>query len=132
MPTSVGMGPRDADLIIRSSGNLTSTETISKTNFPRRGGNPKENALGLYVRVPSVSGTSPTLKVTYKVTTTNKKLEVTHTVNITAAGLYHLPIPQHDGDSVDVVLSVGGTSPNFGVTEVWMAQNDDVPKVPAG
>lgn len=126
-------GPRDADMILRvgSAGDLTGTETKSKT-LPA--GIYMTRPLCVKVLVPSQSGTSPTLKVTAKFTTDGKEIEVTHTENIDDATTYPfllvLPLPHTDDTALSVVLTVGGTSPDFGAVDVWL-EGQELAKVPA-
>ncbi len=126
-------GPRDADMIIRvgSSGDLTATETKSKT-LPA--GIFMTRPLCLKVLVPSQAGTTPTLVVTAKFTTDGKEIEVTHTQNLDDAETYPftvvLPLPHTDDTALDVVFTVGGSSPDFGAVEAWL-EGQELAKVPA-
>lgn len=126
-------GPRDNAKILRdsTSGNLTATENLTVTI---EGGVHKTSPLQVAVAVPSQSGTSPTLKVTAKSLTDGKEIEVTHTENIDDATSYpfelRLPLPLSDDSSWQVDLVVGGSSPNFGATEVWL-ESAELAKVPA-
>lgn len=126
-------GPRDADMIIRvgSSSDLTATETKSKT-LP--GGTFMTRPLCLKVLVPSQAGTTPTLVVTAKFTTDGKEIEVTHTENIDSATTFPftlvLPLPHTDDTALDVVFTVGGTTPDFGAVEAWL-EGQELANVPA-
>lgn len=124
-------GPRDNSVVLRSTGSLTATETLAVTI---RGGVHKQQPLAARVLVPSQSGTTPTLKVTAQSLTDGKEIEVTHTENIDAATTFPfeliLPLPPSDDTSWQVVLTVGGTTPNFGVVEVWL-EASELSKVPA-
>ena len=126
-------GPRDADMIIRtgSAADLTATETKSKT-LP--GGIFMTRPLCLKVLVPSQAGTTPTLVVTAKFTTDGKQIEVTHTQNLDDATTYPftlvLPLPHTDDTALDVVFTVGGTSPDFGAVEAWL-EGQELANVPA-
>ncbi len=116
-------GPRDADMIVRvgSSGDLTATETKSITVT---GGIYMTRPLALRVLVPSQAGTTPTLVITAKFTTDGKEIEVVHTENIDDASTFPftlvLPLPPTSDESLDVVFTVGGTSPDFGAVEAWL------------
>lgn len=131
-------GPRDSSLDLRTSsdGDLTADETLTLT---LRGGNSKENLLSLHVLVPDASETSDTLKVTYKVTTSNYKIEVTHTDLITVGTHtfpFHLvlPLPPHTQEDVSVALDVtdddAGGDVDFGEVLVWL-EGWDVQAVPS-
>ncbi len=115
--------PRDSDKIVRvgADADLTSTETLA---FTLEGGSYFTRPFTLRVLVPSQAGTTPTLKVTVQTLTDGKEIEVTHTENIDAATTYPfdlvLPLPPSDDTSWQVVLTVGGTTPDFGATEVWI------------
>lgn len=120
-----GIGPRDASLILRSSadGNLTGTETDTVTMTK---GIAVQRPLAVNVVVPQAS-TSDTLKVTAKCTTAKKKIEVTHTdvIDDNSTFPYHLilPLSPSDGDTWDVVLTITGSSVNFGEVDVWIEQS---------
>ena len=125
-------GPRDADMIIRTSTdpNLTATETKTKT-LPA--GIFQTMRLCLKVLVPSQAGTTPTLVVTAKFTTDGKEIEVTHTQNIDASSGFPfplvLPLPFTDDTALSVVFTVGGTTPDFGAVQAWL-EREEVAKVP--
>lgn len=119
-------GPRDAELVLRVASALTATETKTTT---LKGGIKQTNPLAVYVRCPTApTGTSPTLKVTAKSTTADKKFEVTHTDNIDGSDTYPLtvvlPLPYTDAPDWSVVLTVGGTTPSFANVEVWLERAD--------
>jgi len=105
----------DAKLVIRDgSTNLTATETSAAfaiNGTPLRG-------LELNVVVPQATGTSPTLAVKIQEATSTGGTHYdcrVYPVNITAAGEYKLRFNLDKGyKSIKVVLTVGGTSPNFG------------------
>lgn len=131
MPGAVnGLGPRDVDLILRvgaTEGNLTADETDTKT---LANGVPVSKPLAVAVLVPQKSGTD-TLKVTAKITTAGKKIEVTHTDNIDDGTTYPfvliLPLPPVPGPdltlSVDYnVTDVDGGGVNFGEVQAWVEQ----------
>lgn len=125
-------GPRDDSLILRNDGsNLESTETDTVTIS---GGVAIVRPLSVHVIVPSQSGTSPTLVVTAKCTTSGKEIEVTHTNAIDDGSTFPfhliLPLPPVNGAAWSVVLTVAGTSPNFGAVEAWM-ENSELANVPA-
>ena len=125
-------GPRDDSLVLRSDGsNLTSTETDTVTIT---GGIAVVRPLAVHVTVPSQSGTTPTLKVTAQCTEDGESIEVTHTDNIDDATTFPfeliLPMPPSIGEAWDVVLTVGGTSPNFGAVESWI-ESSELANVPA-
>lgn len=117
----------DSLLVIRDgTTNLTATETIPAAGLnipftPLRG-------LDLNVVVPSVSGTSPTLAVKVQEATTSGGTyndRAVYPVNITAAGEYNLRFHLDKGFSfIKVVLTVGGTTPNFGGTIVRVGMDE--------
>lgn len=114
-------------LIIRDgSTNLTATETIPAAGFnipftPLRG-------LDLNIVVPSVSGTGPTLAVSLQEAATSGGTYNTfrqYPVNITAAGEYNMRFHlDKTYQFIKVVLTVGGTTPNFGGTIVRVGMDE--------
>lgn len=119
-------GPRDTDLILRDgSTDLDATETVTLT---MTGGHPRERSLAVNVLIPSQSGTSPTLAIVAKFTDTNRKIEVTHTDSIDDSGTYpklvSLPLPPTLASALSVVLTLAGTSPDFGAVQVWLERAD--------
>ena len=115
--------PRDADKIIRvgADADLTATETIP---FTLEAGVPFVRPSSLVVLVPSQTGTNPTLVVTVQAVTDGEEIEVTHTENIDSSSTFPfllvLPLPPSDDTAWQVVLTVGGTTPDFGAVEVWI------------
>lgn len=143
MPGAVnGIGPRDADLVLRvgaTEGNLTADETDTKT-LPN--GVPVTKPMSVVVLIPQKSsletGGGDTMRITAKITTTNKKVEVTHTDLVKTGDTYPqvviLPLPPVPGP--DLTLSVtydvtdGGTDGvNFGEVQAWVEGGSQV-KVP--
>ena len=125
-------GPREDTLILRNDGsNLTSTETDTVT---LSGGVGIVRPLAVNVVVPSQSGTTPTLKVTAQCTEDGESIEVTHTDTIDDATTFPfhlvLPLPPSKGEAWSVVLTVGGTSPNFGAVEARI-EDSELANVPA-
>ncbi len=115
-------GPRDNALVLRdtSDGNLTATETDTVTMTK---GVAVTRPLAVNVIVPQAS-TSDTLKVTAKCTTSGEEIEVTHTnvIDDNSTFPYHLilPLPASIGSAWSVVLTITGSSVNFGVVESWI------------
>jgi hypothetical protein len=125
MPGGVnGIGPRDADLILRDGatlGNLVGDETVTGT-LPA--GVSVTSPLAVVVLVPQTSA-SDTLKVTAKITTSGKKIEVTHTDDIdgntTFPFVLRLPLPPvKGGTALSVVLDTTGSGINYGEVDVWV------------
>ena len=131
MPGAVnGLGPRDVDLILRvgaTEGAFTADETDTVT-LPN--GVPVTKPLSVVVLVPQASGTD-TLKVTAKITTTDKKIEVTHTDNIDDGTTYPfvlvLPLPPLPGPDLTLSVTYDGTDVDgggfdFGEVQCWVEQ----------
>lgn len=131
MPNGSGVGPRDAALILRASsvGALTATATFTFTVEPRM----YKFGLALYVQVPTLpTGTNPTLKATVEGEDDHGQVEVTHTDNMTELASAEgdesypstlvIPIPWTLSNDYKVTLTVGGTTPDFGSVEVWIAR----------
>ena len=114
----------DADLAVRTSsdGNLTTTETSASFDIgalPRGG-------LSVEVAVPSVSGSSPTLDVTiehsaddstFLTRTTHPQITETTGRLGTGVDVYVMPIDTYFR-YIRVVLTIGGSSANFGAVLV--------------
>lgn len=131
MANGSGVGPRDNNLILRASseGNLTATESDTFSVNPEM----YKEGLAVYVQLPSTpTGTSPTLKVTVEGEDAGAEVEVTHTDNVTDSASPEgdnsfpstliIQVPWTGGSNYKVTLTVGGTSPNFGAVEVWVAR----------
>lgn len=129
MPNGSGVGPRDANLILRaaSEGDLTTTESDTFTVNPRM----YSGGLAVYVNLPSLpTGSSPTLKVQVEGEDDHGEVEVTHTDNVTATASAEgdesfpstliIPVPHTLSNDYKVTLTVGGGSPHFGNVEVWI------------
>ncbi len=115
--------PRDSDKIVRvgTDSDLTATETLA---FTLEGGSYFTRPFTLRALIPSQAGTTPTLKVTVQTLTDGEEIEVTHTENFDDATTYPaelvLPLPPSVDTAWQVVLTVGGTTPDFGAVEVWI------------
>ncbi|RME37940.1 MAG: hypothetical protein D6794_06145 [Deltaproteobacteria bacterium] len=106
----------DNDLILRdsSAGNLTASETGSSVDF----GGGDSRAMTYVVVVPQASGTSPTLDAKVQESDDGSTWrDVLSFPQITASGTYRVTA-QLDGRYRRCVLTVGGTSPDFGAVIV--------------
>lgn len=136
MPGAVnGLGPRDVDLILRvgaTEGDLTADETDTLT-LPN--GVPVGKPLSVVVLVPqsSTNDASDTMKVTAKITTADKKYEVTHTDLIgnditTFPFVLVLPLPPIVGPDLtlsvdyDVTDVAAADGVNYGEVQCWVEQ----------
>ena len=131
MANGSGVGPRDANLILRASsaGALTATETGTFTVEPRM----YKLGLSLYVLLPiTPTGTNPTLKVKVEGEDDHGEVEITHTDNVTELAsaeddesfpsTFIIPVPWTLSNDYKYTLTVGGTTPSFGSVEVWVAR----------
>lgn len=117
-------GMRDVDTTLRTGAtDLNATET---TPTVRVQGTPLAG-LALVIDVPSVSGTSPTLSPKLQHGNAADGSDATDLVlvlpAITAVGQYIRRF-YTDKRFVRAVLTLGGTSPNFGRTKVWLTVHD--------
>lgn len=111
----------DTNTVLRatSAGALTATATLA--DFPLT---PMVNDFYLHLIVPSAGGTSPTLNVTADFESSgNATLQQATIPQITAAGHYVCPLfcDHPDLSALSVILTVGGTSPDFGAVEVYLS-----------
>lgn len=110
-----------------AAGNLTATATL--TGIDLKGQFPHVGSFDAVVHVPSVSGTSPTLDITVQeAQTVGGSYRTIQTMpTITAAGTYKVRVV-NNRRAVRFVLTVGGTTPNFGAVHVGLdegnVQND--------
>ena len=129
MPNGSGVGPRDANLILRegTEGDLILTESDTFNVEPRM----YSGGLCLYVQFPTLpTGTSPTCKVTVEGEDDHGEVEVTHTDNVTEAASAEgdesfpstliIPVPHTLSNDYKVTYTIGGTTPNFGAVESWI------------
>lgn len=106
----------DNELIMRGSGagNLTTTANLASEDIKKTG----FHGMSVQVMVPSVSGTTPTLDVDVQESADDTNWStIASSPQITAAGEYIISFAT-DKRYVRVALTVGGSSPNFGVTLV--------------
>ena len=125
-------GPRDADLVLRDgSTNLTATETLTKT---MRGGNSHINPLSVKVLIPTNASTE-NINVRVRFTDSGKQISITHTTNHiggtdTAPDPYEFPLPITDAESLEVLLTVSGST-SWGAVQVWLERTKTA-KTPDG
>ncbi len=116
------VAPRDTNLVWRSAGALTATETLPN-KFIRGGTGIR--GMSLQVLIPSKSGTSPTLVIDLKEKDASSgNIVRTHTLpQVIGTDTFPMLLSfdfVSDLEYYDVVLTVGGTTPSFGVVEVWV------------
>ena len=104
---------RDGSSDLTSSGNGTGVNM---------GASPYQGIKAI-VYVPAVSGTSPTLDIHFEDSpddSTYTDIEGGAMTQITAAGYYEMVLPPWTGPYLRAVYTLGGTSPDFGATEVGL------------
>jgi hypothetical protein len=115
--------PVDKALVWRDgTANLTATETLSNKKIAS---GTDEKGMVLGIRIPSQAGTSPTLDIKLRAKKASGGAVVVDAALPQVVGTDTFPmlllVPfKSRFEFYDVVLTVGGTSPNFGGVEVWV------------